>query len=230
MKFKTLFFLTGLTAIAFSLVIADTQQPNKPIVPKEKIMLWNGKDFTGWKLFLPDENADVNTVWSIQNDVIHCEGVPMGYMRTEADYADYYLHVEWRWPGETGNSGVLLHASLPDKVWPKCIECQLWATHAGDTVAMEGTTWKEYARKSKRIEHNIIVSKLKECSEKEPGRWNTYEIICKDDWMVVLVNGVLQNVVSGASVTSGQIGLQSEGAPIEFRNIYLEPLDYDPKP
>jgi len=39
------------------------------------------------------------------------------------------------------------------------------------------------------------------------------------------VNGVLQNEGTDASVTSGWICLQSEGSPIEFRNIYLQPLD-----
>ncbi len=227
MKKNVVLVLAGMAVIAFMLGAAEKQEADKPIVPQEKMELWNGKDFSGWKLFLPD-GSDVNQVWSVRDGVIRCEGKPTGYMRTEANYADYCLHVEWRWPGEPGNSGVLLHAGGPDKVWPTCIECQLWATHAGDTVAMEGTKWNEFNPKSKRIAHNIIVSRLKDSSEKEPGQWNTYEIICKGDWMVVLVNGVLQNVVSGASVSSGKIGLQSEGTPIEFRNIYLEPLDYPP--
>jgi hypothetical protein len=39
------------------------------------------------------------------------------------------------------------------------------------------------------------------------------------------VNGVLQNVATGCSVSSGKICLQSEGTPIEYRNIYIEPLE-----
>jgi hypothetical protein len=34
----------------------------------------------------------------------------------------------------------------------------------------------------------------------------------------------LQNQVTGTSVSSGAIGLQAEGKPVEFRNIILEPL------
>jgi hypothetical protein len=34
----------------------------------------------------------------------------------------------------------------------------------------------------------------------------------------------LQNAGTGASMSSGPIALQSEGAPIEFRNIVLEKL------
>ena len=35
----------------------------------EKTALFNGKDFTGWKLFLPG-NADVTKTWSVKNGVI----------------------------------------------------------------------------------------------------------------------------------------------------------------
>ncbi len=34
----------------------------------------------------------------------------------------------------------------------------------------------------------------------------------------------VQNAVSKASISRGNIGLQSEGAPIEFRNLYVQPL------
>jgi len=42
--------------------------------------------------------------------------------------------------------------------------------------------------------------------------------------VTVRVNGVLQNDVTGASVASCAIGLQAEGKPVEFRNLYIEPL------
>jgi len=32
---------------------------DKPIVPKEKMILWNGKDFSGWKLFTREPEHDV---------------------------------------------------------------------------------------------------------------------------------------------------------------------------
>jgi len=69
------------------------------------------------------------------------------------------------------------------------------------------------------------VKKLKDSSEKPLGQWNNYDIICKDDWVVALVNGVLQNVATQCSVTSGKICLQSEGTPIECRNIWVELLE-----
>lgn len=39
-----------------------------------------------------------------------------------------------------------------------------------------------------------------------------------------VVNGVEQNDGTNATPASGYIALQSEGSPIEFRNIYIESL------
>ena len=217
------------------LLAATTSAPadkSKPIVPKAKTMLWNGEDFTGWKLHTREPGHDVTKTWSVKNGLICCEGKPAGYMRTEMDYADYLFHVEWRWPGEKGgNNGVLVHMSVPDTVWPKSLECQLHLTNAGDFWLigegpryLENIETREHAKASDRVKGRRVI-KLKDSSEKPLGQWNAYDIICKDDWVVVLVNGVLQNVATKCSVTSGKICLQSEGTPIEFRNIYIEPLE-----
>jgi len=222
------------------------EQGGKTIVPKEKIILFNGKDLIGWKLFLrpssgqvvPDPNHDVTRTWSVKDGVIRCEGKPNGYMRTEKDYADYLLHVEWRWPVKGGNSGVLIHNSGDDVVWPKSLECQLASGNAGDFWAIGGVEFKEHAETGPRVSGRRTM-KLKDSSEKTVGQWNAYDIICKDDWVVVLVNGILQNVATKCSVPgtpygeksgpsmelrAGRICLQSEGTPIEFRNIYIEPV------
>ncbi len=202
-----------------------SEKQNKSTVPKEKTVLWNGKDFTGWKLFTREPGYDVTKIWSVRNGLVCCEGKPSGYMRTEDDYADYLFHVEWRWPGEKGgNSGVLIHMSEPDAVWPKSLECQLHSGDAGDFWVIGGLETAEHAKADQRVKGRRTI-KLKDSSEKPIGQWNTYEIICKNDWIVVLTNGVLQNVATRCSASSGKICLQSEGTPIEFRNIYIEPLE-----
>ena len=190
------------------------------VTPQERIDLWNGKDFNGWKLFIPDETVDTTTVWTVRDGLLHCAGVPNGYIRTEEDYTNYKLFVEWRWPEEPGNSGVLLHMSGPDKVWPKSIEAQLHSGDAGDIWLIEGTEIKEHTDKANRR-----IQKRDESSEEVPGEWNKYEITCTGDVIQLKVNGVLQNTGTEASVQSGKICFQSEGKPIEFRAIYLEPLD-----
>lgn len=61
-------------------------------------------------------------------------------------------------------------------------------------------------------------------AEKPAGEWNTYDIICDGDVVKLTVNGKLMNEGTGATPSSGAICLQSEGSPIQFRNVYLEPL------
>lgn len=214
----------AVTIALLAVVTAASQVQNKPIVPKEKTMLWNGRDFTGWKLYTREPGHDVTKTWSVKNGLICCEGEPAGYMRTEKDYADYLFHVEWRWPAKGGNNGVLVHMSGEDKVWPKSLECQLYSGNAGDFWVIGGLETAEHAKGGKRVRGRRTL-KLKDSSEKSPGQWNSYDIICKDDWIVVVVNGVLQNVATMCSASSGKICLQSEGTPIEYRNVYIEPLE-----
>lgn len=212
------------TALLLAAITGGAEEQGQPIVPKAKTMLWNGKDFTGWRLYTREPDHDVMKTWSVTNGLLRCEGTPRGFMRTEKDYANYLLHVEWRWPQEGGNNGVLVHMSEPDVVWPKSLECQLHSGNAGDFWVIGGLEFKEHARGGDRVKGRRTL-KLKESSEKPVGQWNAYDIICRDDWVVVLVNGVLQNVATECTPNSGKICLQSEGTPIEYRNVYIEPLE-----
>jgi hypothetical protein len=213
----------SLVTVSLLAVSVAAVEDVKPVVPQETVVLWNGKDFTGWKRFLPDASKNVDQTWSVENGLLCCTGQPAGYLRTETPYADYYLHVEWRWPRKPGNNGVLVHMSGPDVVWPRSLECQLAAGSAGDFWVIGGLEFAEHAAGGDRVKGRRTV-KLRESTEKPAGEWNQYDIICKDDWVVVLVNGALQNVATKCSDKSGRICLQSEGAPIEYRNIRLEPL------
>lgn len=181
----------------------------------EPIQLFNGKDFTGWKLFVPE--GDPERVWSVREGVIHCTGNPAGYMRTTTAYENYRLTFEWRWPGQGGNNGLLVHIQDKDEVWPKSIEGQLQHGHAGDFWVIGGAEFKEHVDQSTRR-----VIKRGESSEKPLGEWNQGVAVCDGDTFEMYVNGVLQNRATECTVTKGYIGFQSEGAPIEFRNITLE--------
>jgi hypothetical protein len=180
--------------------------------------LFNGKDFTGWKMFVREPDYDVKQVWSVKDGAIHCAGKPSGYIRTITDYADYKLRLEWRWTETPRNSGVLLHMSGADKVWPRSIEGQLMNRNAGDFFVIGGTEFKEHMGMEGRR-----VPKKHESNEKPPGEWNVFEAVCKGDTIRITINGLLQNEATECNVTGGKICLQSEGAPIEFRNVTLEP-------
>lgn len=201
-------------AMAASAVPAQTV-----ITPAQKIGLFAGDSFAGWMFVSKNTNTDSAAIWSVTNGVIACEGRPYGYARTLRTFRDYRLHVEWRWPAGPGNSGVFLHVNPPDKVWPLCFEAQLLAGSAGE-IRLNGGSHLSGVTDPKVKS----VPRQQPSSEKVAGLWNAYDITCRGSNITVRVNGVLQNEVTGTSVSSGAIALQAEGKPVEFRNLYLEPL------
>ncbi|HEU5397285.1 MAG TPA: DUF1080 domain-containing protein [Verrucomicrobiae bacterium] len=209
--------LIVISATVFSLAQAD--QP--ATTPARKIELFDGKDFSGWTFVSRETNAPAAAIWSVTNGVIRCEGRPLGYARTVTQYRDYRLHVEWRFPDGPGNSGVFLHVNPPDRVWPLCFEAQLLSGSAGELRMNGGSTLNDDP-KLKSVPHR------QPSSEKPLGEWNSYDIVCHGNSIAVRVNGVLQNDITGTSVSSGAVGLQAEGKQVEFRNIYLEPLSPSP--
>jgi hypothetical protein len=56
------------------------------------------------------------------------------------------------------------------------------------------------------------------------GGWTRMEVIADGDRITTIVNGQTVNEADRASLTSGRVMIQSEGAEIYFRRIDLEPL------
>ena len=183
----------------------------------EKVQLFNETDFSGWEFILA-EGSDVPAaeVFTVKDGNIHVAGQPFGYMRTSSKYADYTLHVEWRWVGEGTNSGIFQRVQDGDKLWPNAIECQLCSGKAGDFVMLGGSKIEEM----ECVEEYPVFERVGDY-EKPVGEWNVAEIVCKGNKITVYVNGKLQNECTCDS-TEGYIALQSEGGPLEFRNVYIE--------
>ena len=59
---------------------------------------------------------------------------------------------------------------------------------------------------------------------KGKGNWNVYDVVCVDGVIKLSVNGKFVNGIRNASVKKGYLCLESEGAKIEFRNIYIMEL------
>ena len=174
MKTKTIQLSALLIIILLSITDISFAQ-GKTIIPKRKtIQLFNGKNLSNWVFKLRNPAADPDTVFTVKDGVIHITGRPFGYMRTKAIYSDYKLHVEWRWPSVATNSGVFIHATQPDTIWIRTVECQLQAGNAGDLVCMNGSDMNEHIDKK-----NMVVKKSGASSEKPTGEWNTMEVICK---------------------------------------------------
>jgi hypothetical protein len=186
---------------------------------KEIVQIFNGKDLNNWVFMLKDPAVDPAKVFTVSNGLIHITGNPFGYMRTKEAYSEYKLHAEWRWPLEATNSGIFIHAQLPDTIWPRCIECQLAAGNAGDFICANGSDMNERTDKTKKS-----VKKMNPSNEKAVGEWNVMEVVCKANTIEVYVNGVLQNKATGVSASQGFICLQSEGKEIEFRNLSIQKL------
>ncbi|MCU0706273.1 MAG: DUF1080 domain-containing protein [Fimbriiglobus sp.] len=202
--------------------------------------LFNGKDTTGWTFTLrppkdkPDSKPDPKETWGVKDGVLVCTGKPNGYIATEKEYGDYVLKLKWRFPKDVQNpkSGVLLHVTGEDRVWPNSIEAQLNAGFAGDlwlnadkagklpTLDLPAEQ-KDVANKDGR--HYFRLNKDAKV-EKEFGEWNQYELTCRGGAITLVVNGTKANATKGGSLTKGRIALQSEGSPIEFKDIEIRAI------
>jgi hypothetical protein len=192
----------------------------------KKQVLFNGKTLKGWTVFVTDSTIAPAGFFYVKDCVIETPGVPMGYLRTTTEFADYRLHVEWRYPEKPTNSGIFIHTRGADKMWPIHYQCQLKDQFAGDfivqDVGLRATVRDSVYVSTKAVKP--IAPKMHPSSEKQPGEWNAADITCKGDSITIFINGVLQNQASQCSITSGGIGLQAEGSKIQFRNIWLERL------
>lgn len=195
-----------------------------PVVPTAKVELFNGKDTTGWVSYLKD-GAPADKTWSVKDGLLICTGAPAGFLRTEKSYAQYKFTVEWRFT-KPGNTGVVAHMTLPDAVWPKSIECQGMHKNQGDFYFWSGATAKEgtpMLGKDGQI-RGYKITRVGADAENPTGEWNTFTILCDRDSVTILVNGKEVNKATGTNLSSGFIGLQSEGGAFEVRQATLEPL------
>jgi hypothetical protein len=121
----------------------------EPIVPRETIALFNGKDLAGLTTWHKDtQREDPRNVFRVTDGMIHLSGDGNGYVATKNEYRDYHLVVEYKWGQRTDggkyvrNSGILLQATGPDGgaggAWPSCVECQLAQGCVGDFIVIRG--------------------------------------------------------------------------------------------
>jgi hypothetical protein len=221
-----------------ALLAADAQvlgQSKTPPGKPREISLWNGRDFSGWRKYSNDRNANLDVLFSIEPFERHLviKGKPAGYLITAREYENYELTLEWRWglPREAPspktlsglNSGVLLHVTGPDKLWPKSVEAQLQTGRAGDFWLIDGFGLKvdPQMRDPMNARHYLRTT---DDVENSVGDWNQYVITCQGRNIKLTINGREVNHGEESELTKGKIALQSEGAEIHFRNIKLRLL------
>jgi len=202
---------------------------------EKEISLFNGKDLAGWHIDVPDlqKDSSLRIPFIVRNGLLVSLGTPQGHLITDAIYENYTLELDYRFAGEPGNCGVLVHASTPRALYgmfPKSIEVQLMHQNAGDFWCIQENIQVENMEARRGAKENWGVTEGKERriinltddTEKALGEWNHLKVECFKDRVTVWLNGVMVNDGFGATATKGQIALQAEGAEVEFRSIFLK--------
>ena len=191
----------------------------------EPLQLFNGKDLSGWRVVFDDPTIETDEAWKVNEGVLRATAVGKGYIRTEMPYADFKFHIEWRWPKGPGNSGVVLHIVNGDRVWPKGFEAQLKSDHAGDIVMFaDARGTRAAAGETPGKPKTVRLERIGPSRENPVGEWNSYDIVASGGTVTLSVNGEEVNHMIDAVPNAGFIALQTEGTPIEFRNVTLTPL------
>lgn len=177
---------------------------------------------------------NVNTeesTWEKKDDILVCYGNPIGVVRSEQQFENYILHVEWKHMEPGGNSGMFMWSRaipgdnrLPDGVEVQMLELD-WVnlnTRNGEKPpiayvhgelfgvgGVQTTPDNPRGSRSKSIENRC----------KPRGEWNTYDVVCVDGEIKLSVNGKFVNGISKSTQRKGYMCLESEGAEIHFRNL-----------
>lgn len=216
-------------AMAGVALLAEDAPPKLDFQP-----LFNGKDLTGWV----NVNCAPGSFFVKDNEII-TTGEPIGFLRTEKQYENFILELEWKHVREKGmaNSGLFVWGdALPGVGSPftRGIEVQIlinfetdWATSHGDVFSVQDAKCipdrphpRGYARclpSEKRV--------------KGAGEWNHYKVIANDGIIKLHVNGKEVSGVSQCTPRKGYLALESEGSECHFRNIRIHELpSKNPKP
>jgi hypothetical protein len=192
------------------------------------VSLFNGRDLSGWV----NVNGAPET-WSVKDGMIHCTGKPIGALRTVRQYENFILELDWRHLSAGGNSGIFIWASpiaAPGVPFLRAIEVQVldngfnvqgknqWYTTHGDVFPIHGDTMDPFGR------HNEMRSFPSEERSNSSPEWNHYRIVCSNAVLRLSVNGKEVSGGQNCNYAKGYIGLESEGGPIDFRNIRIKEL------
>ena len=184
--------------------------------------LFNGRDLRGWV----NVNCAPET-FTVRDGMIHCDGIPTGALRTQRQYENFILELEWRHLKPGGNAGVFIWSGpMPALGQPflRAIEVQVldhgygksdWFTTHGDIFPIHGSTMKPFA--PNRGDRSFP----RESRSLGAPEWNRYRIVA--------TNGVIRLSVNGAEVSGGTacnwrrgyIALESEGGVVDWRHLRL---------
>jgi 3-keto-disaccharide hydrolase len=193
--------------------------------------LFNGKDLSGWYLYLQSGVGSQNkdSAFIVQDSILYVTGKSVGYISTEKEYKNFHLVLDFKW-GETKypprlkekrDSGILYYFAKgnPDKIWPRAYECQIQEGDCGDFWLSDSTGIDV---KGKRYKRERVIKFAD--AERPNGEWNRLEVVAVDGKCTHIMNGVVVNEGTGANIRQGKIAIQTEAAEMYFKNIRLAEL------
>lgn len=230
---KTSFPIFVSAALFLTAALPAAEPPPSGQPTPRWVDLFNGKNLDGW--------VNVNTApstWSVKDGTLICTGHPVGVMRSEKQYENFILQIEWRHMKPGGNSGVFVwSAGRPANSGglPKGMEVQMldleWIhlnpnkdgtpNHPGYVSGeLFGANGLTATPENPRDNRSMAV----EARCHPHGEWNCYTVVCVDGSVKLAINGKFVNGIRDSSVRKGYICLESEGSEIHFRNIRLMEL------
>lgn len=232
--------LTFFSMHLFLLGVAMSALAQKPLVKFGKEINSTDPSVKEKKKDTSIQWIEVNTpaeTWTLKNGQLICSGRPIGVMRSEKQYENFILHVEWKHMEPGGNSGIFVWSSarpdeksrLPDGVEVQMLDLDWVKLNTRDGVTppvayvhgelfgvggVETVPDNPRGTRSKSIENRC----------KGRGEWNTYDVVCVDGVIKLAVNGKFVNGLQKASQKKGYLCMESEGAEIHFRNLTIMEL------
>lgn len=187
--------------------------------------LFNGQDLSGWV----NVNCAPET-FTVRDGIIVSTGIPTGMLRTDQQYENFILEMEWKHIKPGGNAGLFVHGdplTAPGTPFARGIEVQIldgrnsdtYTSH-GDVFAIHGATMtpdrphpKGWAR---------CLPSEQRC--KPAGEWNHYRVESRDGTIKLSVNGKEVSGGTKCNPRRGYLCLEAEGSECHFRNIKIKEL------
>ena len=203
----------------------------------------------GWEMLGAEDFVNVNChddTWEWKNGHAFCNGKPTGVIRYREPLVNFEMLCEWKHKNKGGNSGVFVWAT-PQSIaklaagqgrLPHGIEVQVldlgyaevykqrhkkpadWFTSHGDVFPVGPVKMRPFPP----VAPNGRRSFPSKETTKGTNEWNHYYIRAVDGEVRLWVNGEEVSGGDNISPASGYLCLESEGAPVEFRNLRLRKL------
>jgi hypothetical protein len=194
------------------------------------VPLFNGRDLSGW---VPINVAP--GTFSVRDGIIVSTGVPTGLLRSERQYENFIVELEWRHLKSGGNAGLFVWGdglSACGSPFARGMEVQIldngfnargknqWYTTHGDVFPVFGAKMTPTGRISETGQRSFPIEER----SKDSPQWNHYRVEARDGVLRLSVNGKEVTVGKNCSPRKGYLCLESEGSECHFRNLRIREL------